>query len=452
MSSMQRARLADELVRRFAAALRGVQLYAPGHPLVGRSITALAETLALIHSTSPSIAIGIVGEELVVGDIPVPRAAESMGKLTRQLQQVGIERIVIDQEVQPAELTQLIQTLGAGNATPESTTSLSRLKHIRVGRLQLEERGEAAVGDIATYRRLYDDAVSVAGTLWDSAKLDGMPDADAGRGIVDSLAQEVSQNRTALLALTALKNYDSYTFTHMVNVSILTMGQARGLGIEGALLREFGLSALLHDIGKVKTPADILNKPDKLTDQEFGILRRHTVDGAEILRRTPEIPALSPVVAFEHHLRLDGTGYPAGVSRPTLNLGTMLCGIADVYDAMRSQRIYQEAFPTDRILAVLQRNDGKQFDQNLIRRFVQLVGIYPAGNLVRLTTGEVAVVLKTYAPDPYRPRVRLLMDRAGAKVARVRELNLWEAPEGEPQSIQAPLDPADYDFDPLTYL
>ena len=452
MSSMQRARLADELVRRFAAALRGVQLYAPGHPLVGRSITALAETLALIHSTSPSIAIGIVGEELVVGDIPVPRAAESMGKLTRQLQQVGIERIVIDQGVQPAELTQLIQTLGAGNATPESTTSLSRLKHIRVGRLQLEERGEAAVGDIATYRRLYDDAVSVAGTLWDSAKLDGMPDADAGRGIVDSLAQEVSQNRTALLALTALKNYDSDTFTHMVNVSILTMGQARGLGIEGALLREFGLSALLHDIGKVKTPADILNKPDKLTDQEFGILRRHTVDGAEILRRTPEIPALSPVVAFEHHLRLDGTGYPAGVSRPTLNLGTMLCGIADVYDAMRSQRIYQEAFPTDRILAVLQRNDGKQFDQNLIRRFVQLVGIYPAGNLVRLTTGEVAVVLKTYAPDPYRPRVRLLMDRAGAKVVRVRELNLWEAPEGEPQSIQAPLDPADYDFDPLTYL
>ena len=452
MSSMQRAKLADELVRRLAAALRGVQLYAPGHPLVARSITALAETLALIHATSPSIAIGIVGEELVVGEIPVPRAAESMGRLTRQLQQVGIERIVIDQGVQPAELTLLIETLGAVDATADSTTSLSRLKHIRVGRLQLEEKGETAVADIATYRRLYDDAVAVAGTLWDSAKQDGMPDADAGRGIVDSLAQEVSQNRTALLALTALKDYDSYTFTHMVNVSILTMGQARGLGIDGPLLREFGLSALLHDIGKVKTPADILNKPDKLTDQEFGILRRHTVDGAEILRRTPEIPALAPVVAFEHHLRLDGTGYPMGVSRPTLNLGTMLCGIADVYDAMRSQRVYQEAFPTDRILAVLQRNDGKQFDQNLVRRFVQLLGIYPVGNLVRLDTGEVAVVVKTYAPDPYRPRVCVLLDRAGVKVTRVRELNLWDAKEGDPQSIQAPLDPAAYDFDPLTYL
>ena len=453
MSSVPRAKLADELVRRLAAALRGVQLYAPDHPLVARAVTALAETLAMFHSTSPSIAIGLVGDELVVGDTPVPRGAESMGKLPKQLQQVGIERIVIDQGVQLAELTQFIHVLGAVDASAESTTGLSRFRHIRVGRLQLDEKGDIRVAGIATCRRLYDDAVSVAGTLWDSAKLEGMPDADAGRGIVDSLAQEVSQNRTALLALTALKDYDSYTFTHMVNVSILTMGQARGLGIEGTLLREFGLSALLHDIGKVKTPADILNKPEKLTDREFEILWRHTVDGAEILRRTPEIPPLAPVVAFEHHLRLDGTGYPQGVSRPTLNLGTMLCGIADVYDAMRSQRIYQEAYPTDRILAVMQRNDGKQFDQNLIRRFVQLVGIYPAGNLVRLNTGEVAVVLKTHAPDPYRPRVRLLLDPTGATLERVREIDLWKVrAEGEPQSIEAPLDPAAYDIDPLAYL
>lgn len=456
MSSIPRAQLADDLLRRLAAALRSVQLYAPGHPLVARSIATLAETLALIHSTSPSIAIGIIGEELVVGDIPVPRAAESMGKLKRQLQDVGIERIVIDQGVQPAELTQLAQTIGAAGATQESTASLSQLKHIRVGRLQVEDKGEdegeTAVVTMEAYRRLYKDAVSVAGTLWDSAKLDGKPDPDAGRGIVDSLAQEVSQNRTALLALTALKDYDSYTFTHMVNVSILTMGQARGLGIEGTLLREVGFSALLHDIGKVKTPAEILNKAEKLTDQEFDILRRHPVEGAEILRKTPDIPALAPVVAFEHHLRLDGTGYPGGLSRQTLNLGTMICGIADVYDAMRSQRVYQEAFPTDRILAVLQRNDGTQFDQNLVRRFVQLIGIYPVGNLVRLDTEEVAVVVKAHAPDPYRPRVRLLLDRAGASVLGTREVNLWEAGEGGPQSIQAPLDPADYDIDPLTYL
>ena len=122
------------------------------------------------------------------------------------------------------------------------------------------------------------------------------------RTMIDGLAQAVAQNRTALLALTTLKNYDNYTFTHMVNVSILTMGQARGLGIDGPLLREFGLAALMHDIGKVRTPLEVLNKPDKLTDAEFAIMKRHVVDGAEILRKTPDMPALAPVVAFEHHL------------------------------------------------------------------------------------------------------------------------------------------------------
>jgi len=450
VNAVQKSRLADDLVRRLAAAIRGAQLYAPGHPLVVRSVTSLAEALSQIHASSASLAIGIVGDDLVVGEIPVPRAAENMGELMRRLQQAGVERIVIDRGVEIAELTRLVQALASADAA--QVGSVTGLSHIRVGRLQVERRVDAPSGDVATFRRLYDDAVSVASRLWDGAQTEGKPDPNASRGIVDSLAEAVAQNRTALLALTALKNYDNYTFTHMVNVSILTMGQARGLGIEGALLREFGLSALMHDIGKVKTPTEILNKPDKLDDREFEIMKRHTVDGAEILRRTPEMPALTPIVAFEHHLRLDGTGYPNGVVRGQLNLATMLCGVADVYDAMRSQRHYQEAFPTDRILAVLQRNDGTQFDQNLVRRFAQLVGIYPAGNLVRLSTGEIAVVLKTYAPDPYRPRVRVLRDADGIDLARPYEVNLWEAEEGRPVSVQAPLDPTAYGIDPLTHL
>jgi putative nucleotidyltransferase with HDIG domain len=240
----------------------------------------------------------------------------------------------------------------------------------------------------------------------------------------------------------------------MVNVSILTMGQARALGIEGRLLREFGLSALMHDIGKVRTPKEILNKPDKLTDDEFTIMRRHVVDGAEILRRTPEMPILAPVVAFEHHLRMDGTGYPFGAKRATLNVATMLCSISDVYDAMRSQRAYQMAHPTDRILAVLKRNDGAQFDQHLVRRFVQLLGIYPPGNLVRLNTGEVAVVMRVHAPDPYRPRVRVLFGSDGTRLEVPHDRNLWEPrPEtGALDDVQAPVDAADYNIDPLTFL
>ena len=276
------------------------------------------------------------------------------------------------------------------------------------------------------FARLYSEAVSVASLVWESARSDSGPDPSAAQSMIDGLAQAVVQNRSAVMALTALKDYDNYTFTHMVNVSILTMAQARGLGIDGPMLREFGIAALMHDIGKVKTPAEILNKPDKLTNEEFTIMKQHVVDGAEILRGTPEIPTLAPVVAFEHHLRLDGTGYPDGVSRPNLNLATMLCGIADVYDAMRSQRKYQQAFPSERIVAVLQRNDGTQFDQNLIRRFVQLLGIYPVGNLVKLDSGEIAIVLQVHAPDPYRPKVRLLFANDGTRYELPRDINLWE--------------------------
>jgi hypothetical protein len=139
------------------------------------------------------------------------------------------------------------------------------------------------------------------------------------------------------------------------------------------------------------------------------------------------------------------------VTRPSLNVGTMLCSIADVYDAMRSQRTYQQSFPTDRILAVLKRSDGRQFDQHLVRRFVQLIGIYPAGTLVRLNTGEVAVVLKVYAPDPYRPNVRILINTEGKRLDLPYDLNLWEKSEDpkRPSSVIAPLDPAAYPFDPL---
>jgi putative nucleotidyltransferase with HDIG domain len=382
--------------------------------------------------------------------------ADTMGPLVRRLQAGGVERITIDRGVKMEELVTFLDafTRVEQHNAAEGPSPFPAMTHIRVGRVTVGQRVEGSASDMATIRRLYDDAVSVAGSVYDSAKTEGKPDATMARTMIDGLAQAVAQNRTALLALTTLKNYDNYTFTHMVNVSVLTMGQARGLGIDGPLLREFGLAALMHDIGKVRTPIDILNKPDKLTDAEFTIMKRHTLDGAEILRQTPDVPTLAPVVAFEHHLRIDGSGYPAGVTRTALNVGTMLCSIADVYDAMRSQRGYQQAFPTERILEVLKRSDGRQFDQHLVRRFVQLIGIYPAGTIVRLDNGEVGVVRQVYAPDPYRPHVRVLIARDGNRLELPYEINLWEASD-DPQlakSIVAPLDPADYQFDPLTLI
>ena len=450
-----RLQMAEELLRCFSATMRSVQLYSKGHPIIAKNISALSTSIQLLHSMEPAIVIGMVGNEVIVDDTPISRS-ETLAPTVRRLKQAGIERITIDRGVTIEELAMFAAAVASldriEGTEAGSSASFAPLTHIRVGRVVIEQRVDADAGDMGTIRRMYTDAVSAAGSVWESAQTEGQPDATVARTMIDGLAQAVAQNRTALLALTTLKNYDNYTFTHMVNVSILMMGQARALGIDGALLREFGLAALMHDIGKVRTPIEILNKPDKLTDDEFLIMKRHVIDGAEILRGTPDVPALAPIIAFEHHLRVDGSGYPHGAHRPTLNLGTMLCGIADVYDAMRSQRAYQQSYPTDRILQVLKKNDGQQFDQHLVRRFVQLLGIYPVGNFVRLNTGDIAVVRQVHAPDPYRPEVRVIFDKTGARVELPYDINLWEAqPEDSvPSSITAPVDPANYELDPLT--
>ena len=233
------------------------------------------------------------------------------------------------------------------------------------------------------------------------------------------------------------------------------MGQARGLGIDGPLLREFGLAALMHDIGKVKTPLEMLNKPDKLTDDEFAIMKRHTVDGAEILRRTPDIPALAPVVAFEHHLRLDGSGYPNGVSRPTLNLGTMLCSIADVYDAMRSQRAVPAVVP-DR-----SHSRGAEAERRSAVRSAPGPALRAADrHLSRGQSGAAEHRRSRRRPPGLRARpasslrARPVFERT-ANASTCRTTSTCGRPATKPsipRRSSAPLDPADFDIDPLTLM
>jgi putative nucleotidyltransferase with HDIG domain len=453
-----RLALYEDLLRRVASGMRNSTLYAPDHPLVARNLAGLVAVLGALHQQQASIAVGIVGSDLVVADTPMHRVSSSMGELIRKLKDNKVERIAFERGVTQDELTTLMANLARlGTRGGDAEKDLST-PHVRVGRLKSEEdkKNDGIASDIAAIRQMYSKAVERAEVAWESAAVEGIPDAPAALETVEGLADAVTQNRTALMALTAMRNYDNYTFTHMVNVSILAMAQARALGIDGRLLREFGMSALMHDIGKVRTPKEILNKPDKLTDEEFIIMRRHVVDGAEILRRTPEMPVLAPIVAFEHHLRLDGSGYPRTVKRDSMNLGSMLCAISDVYDAMRSQRAYQQAHPTDRIIAVLKKNEGSQLDQHLVRRFVQLLGIYPPGNLVKLSTGEIAVVLHVHAPDPHRPRVRVLYTADGVRLDLPFERNLWEPQrdrhETDLESVVSPVDPADYNIDPLNFL
>src|SRR5437764_827610 len=334
----------------------------------------------------------------------------------------------------------------------KSEELVRRLAAAQLGRVVVEDTSDQEAGIMAA-RKVYSSAVETAETLWQAAKAGDKPDPGAAKKIIDGLAKLVTQDRTSLMALTALKKYDNYTFTHMVNVSALAMAQARALNIEGNLLREFGFAALMHDIGKVNTPLEVLNKPDKLTREEFDIMKRHVVDGAHILRRTPEMPALAPIVAFEHHLKQDLSGYPEKIGSRKLNLCTMIVSIADIFDALRSTRPYRKGLATDRIRNIMGEQDNPAFNQPLLKRFVNLMGLFPVGNLVRLNTDELAVVSAEHPTDPFRPQVKILTTPKGEPLEEPLLTNTWEHQgDDDERAVVEAVDPEPLGIDPLKYL
>jgi putative nucleotidyltransferase with HDIG domain len=444
----------EELVRRLAAAIRAAELYTSGHPLGQRTVQALALACHQCLLSAPQVVVGFVGDEVVVNDARVTTLSAALIGLIRGLRERDVEKITFSRGVTPDDLGHLLE--GIRNRHGQSLPDLLQQRGVRritVGRLTLEGSNDNKTG-IEVAKRIYGTALETAETLWDQASAGDQPDPGAARRIIDSLAQVVTQDRTSLMALTSLKRHDSYTFTHMVNVSVLAMAQARSLNLEGPLLREFGLAALMHDIGKVNTPPEVLNKPDKLNKEEFDVMKRHVIDGAHILRRTPEMPALAPVVAFEHHLKQDLSGYPENVGHRNLNLCTMIVSIADVFDALRSTRPYREGLASDRVKAIMGRQDDPSFNPKLLKRFVNLMGLFPVGNLVRLNTDEVAIVTAEHPSDPFRPQVKILFDSRGDRLEEPFLANTWERTDrGDyTRAIVEGVDPADLNIDPLTLL
>jgi putative nucleotidyltransferase with HDIG domain len=445
----------EELVRRLAAALRACELYSAQHPLVQRSVTALVSACNTHLATASTVVIGFIGDDVVVNDARLGKSSASLTGFVRTLRDREVEKITVHRGVTLQEMQPFLVELADRQArTPLSDRLASRgVRRIVVGRLSVEDTDDDQLG-IEAAKRVYDSAVESAQSLWDQAKAGDQPDPATARKIIDSLANIVNQDRTSLMALTALKKYDNYTFTHMVNVAALSMAQARALNLEGPLLREFGFAALMHDIGKVNTPVEVLNKPGKLNDGEFKMMKQHVIDGAHILRRTPEMPALAPIVAFEHHLKQDLSGYPENVGHRKLNLCTMIVSIADVFDALRSNRPYREGLATARVRSIMSEQSNPAFNQVLLRRFVNLMGLFPIGTIVRLSTEEVGVVTAEHPEDPFRPQVKILFDPRGERLESPVLANTWERDSrGEfPRAVVESIDPDQVELDPLTVL
>jgi putative nucleotidyltransferase with HDIG domain len=445
----------EDLVRRLAAGLRAVELYAPGHPLVQRAVDALVAEFTARLRDAEAVTLGLIGDDIVVDDARLGKGSAALTGFARGLQDREVEKVTAHRGVTAEDVRVFLAELAdrrAPQPLPERLAARG-VRRIVVGRLAVGAPPEDAIG-IQAARQIYTKAVDNAETLWHQVRAGDKPDPATARQLIDSLANIVNQDRTPLMALTALKKYDNYTFTHMVNVAALAMAQARALRLEGPLLREFGFAALMHDIGKVNTPHEILTKAGKLTDEEFAIMKRHVVDGAHILRRTPEMPALAPIVAFEHHLKQDLSGYPENVGHRKLNLCTMIVSIADVFDALRSNRPYREALPTARIRAIMGERDNPAFNQVLLRRFVHLVGLYPVGTIVELNTKEIGVVTAEHPEDPFRPQVKIVRDARGEPLESPVLVNTWERDTtgAFPRAVVESVDPDGIALEPLSVL
>jgi len=276
---------------------------------------------------------------------------------------------------------------------------------------------------------------------------------DAVNQVVSEMADSVLRNPDALTSLSRLKHFDEYTFFHSVNTSLLALSLGRNLGIDEASLHQLGVGTLLHDIGKTKIPLEILNKPGKYDAHEFEIMKQHVMRGAEVLSQTTGLTDSYLKPALEHHERVDGTGYPYQRHKCDLSQFGMMAAVVDIYDAITSERCYHKAKPAHEALQFLYLISQKgHLEHTLVQRFIQIVGVYPVGSVVQLSTGEIAVVKRINRSSPLEPVVIVVKSAGNALVSHPETVDLAQAEGQSRRSIAAVTNPASTEIDPTVYL
>lgn len=244
------------------------------------------------------------------------------------------------------------------------------------------------------------------------------------KSLVDNIIDELLSNDHVLVQLSDIRAFDDYLFAHSVNVCVLSIMTGITLVYERPRLMELGIGALLHDIGKTRVDAEILNKPDDLTRDEFEEVKRHTEYGFDILREYQEVTLLSAHIAYQHHERWDGQGYPRGLCGREIHEYARIVAVADVYDALLADRPYRPSYTVSQALTILERMSGIYLDPECVTALVTNIAIYPIGSMVEISTGYIGIVVNINKETPTRPVVKIMMDNHGRRLSRPHQVDL----------------------------
>jgi HD-GYP domain-containing protein (c-di-GMP phosphodiesterase class II) len=291
-------------------------------------------------------------------------------------------------------------TIAEAEAATEAEVAALAATPVTPLRVTLAEEFDRAV----TIRR---QAAGLVKTVMQDARLGKAVELDKVSHVVENITASILRNASALLGLSVIKNKDDYTFLHSVSVCTLLVAFCRSRQLDAETTYQAGIGGLLHDTGKALVPDAILNKPGRLTEEEFDIVRRHPKDGYDILRRSEGIGAIPLDITLHHHERRDGTGYPDRQAEQAISEMAQMAAIVDVYDAITADRCYHKGMPAAEALRKMYEWSKFHFNPALTQEFMRCVGIYPVGTLVLLESGRLAVVVEPHETSLLTPKVNV---------------------------------------------
>ncbi|HUE96159.1 MAG TPA: HD domain-containing phosphohydrolase, partial [Longimicrobiaceae bacterium] len=456
-----------DLLFSFHAALRALRLYPLENQAVQNALAELTEDAHVIARQEGGLVLRYVGDFCFVNDLRLRvdlASYATFGAVGRALRGHEISQIEADAGATTEEWTALLSLL---LQEPDPSDPFGRFSE-RLERSDIQHLGVAAASDGAApaelegardeAKRTYAQSVAVAREALTGVRMGRAVSVRRVKRVVQQIVDQVLNNESSIMGMTVLRDYDQYTFAHSVNVCIFSIALGKKLDLSKLELYELGMGALMHDIGKAKMPIELTTKAGILEEAEWDVIREHPTEGLMTLlemRGMGEIPFRTMLTAYEHHMKIDQTGYPPSRRSRDPTLFSRIVAVADGFDAATTRRSYQaEPWLPDAVLREMRDNPDRGFDQLLVKAFISMTGFYPAGSLVVLDSFEIAVVHAANQAAPHRPVVKVIYDDMGIPLMPPRIVDLSETdPEtGEPKrSIIKTTDPEKYGINVKDY-